>query len=185
MTRLRRAFLAVVPSDEALDDLEGRVRPLRAGAPRLRWLPRRQWHFTLQFLGPVEDPETLLDAVGAAVARLPPFPLRLGGGGAFPSARRAAVLWVGVDEPGPLVTLAEAVQASTAALGHPPGDRRYHAHVTVARAVRPRPVTALVRRLEAAAPGPAWTVTDLALVESDTRPDGAVYTEYSCRALGR
>jgi 2'-5' RNA ligase len=184
VTRLQRAFLAVVPPEEALDDLEGRVEPLRAGAPRLRWLPRQQWHLTVQFLGPVEDAETLLDAVGAAVARLPPFPLQLGGGGAFPSARRAAVLWVGVDEPGPLVALAEAVQERIAGLGHPPGERRYHPHVTVARAARPRPVAALVRRLEAAAPGPAWTVTDVALVESDTRPEGAVYTEYSCRALG-
>jgi 2'-5' RNA ligase len=184
VTRLARAFLAVGPSPPVLDALAARLEPLAAAGPGLRWAPRGQWHLTLQFLGTVGDAEALGDAVGSAVAALPPFTSRLAGAGAFPSARRAAVLWVGVDDPAPLATLAGAVQRATAELGHQPEERPYHPHLTVARAARPRSVAPLVEALEAPAIGPAWTVDEVALVASDTRPDGAVHTVWARRPLG-
>ena len=184
MTRLARAFLAVVPSAAVLDDVARRLEPLRRAEPSLRWLPRQQWHLTVQFLGPVDDAEELSDAVGRAIAGVAPFSVQLTGGGAFPSPRRAAVLWVGVREPEPLVTLADAVTSATAELGHRAEERAYHPHLTVARAGRPRSVTGLVEQLAGVGPGPAWTVADVALVASDTRPEGAVHAEWGRRLLG-
>ena len=184
MTRLARAFLAVVPSAAALDDVAGRLDPLRQAEPSLRWLPREQWHLTVQFLGPVDDAEELSEAIGRAVAGIVPFPVQLTGGGAFPSPRRAAVLWIGVGEPEPLVALADAVTSATAELGHRAEERAYHPHLTVARTARPRSVIGLVEQLGAVGPGPAWTVADVALVASDTHPEGAVHTEWDRRPLG-
>jgi RNA 2',3'-cyclic 3'-phosphodiesterase len=177
VTRLARAFLAVTPSPDALDDVARRLGPLRQAEPRLRWLARGQWHLTVQFLGAVSDAEGLADAVSAAVASLSPFAVELTGGGAFPSPRRASVLWVGVRDPEPLATLAGAVTRATATLGHAAEDRAYHPHLTVARAGRPCAVMPLVDALGGMGPGPAWTVSDVALVESDTRREGAVHTE--------
>jgi 2'-5' RNA ligase len=94
------------------------------------------------------------------------------------------VLWAGLEDPAPLTTLAEAVRRSTAGLGHPAEERAYHPHLTVARAPRPRPVSHLVDELGARPLGPAWTVDDVALVASDTRPDGAVHTVWARRGLG-
>jgi RNA 2',3'-cyclic 3'-phosphodiesterase len=184
VTRLARAFLAVVPSAAVLDDVAQRLEALRRAEPSLRWLPREQWHLTLQFLGPVEDAEELSDSVGRAIAAVAPFPVQLTGGGAFPSPRRATVLWIGIHEPEPLVTLADAVMSATAGLGHRAEERAYHPHLTVARAGRPRSVTGLVEHLGGAGPGPAWTVADVALVASDTRREGAVHTEWGRRPLG-
>jgi len=127
--------------------------------------------------GAVDDAEGLADAVREAVAFVSPFAVELTGGGAFPSPRRASVLWIGVREPEPLATLAGAVTRATIALGHPAEDRAYHPHLTVARAGRPRSVTPLVDELSGMGPGPTWTVSEVALVESDTRREGAVHTE--------
>lgn len=184
MTRLARAFLAVVPSGPALDDVARRLAPLQEAEPRLRWLPREQWHLTLQFLSAVDDAEAVADAVGTAAVSVPRFSAQLAGGGAFPSPRRASVLWLGVREPEPLVALAGAIEHATAELGHRAEARAYHPHLTVARARRPCSVSRLVDELGGMGPGPAWTVADVALVASDTRPEGAVHTEWDRRPLG-
>jgi len=140
VTRLARAFLAVVPSSPALDDVARRLVSLREAEPDLRWLPREQWHLTLQFLGVVDDAEAVANAVGTAVAPVPQFSAELAGGGAFPSPRRASVLWIGVHEPEPLVRLTGAIEDATAELGYRAEERVHHPHVTVARARRPRSV---------------------------------------------
>lgn len=176
MTGLRRAFVAVVPAAPVLDALEPLVADLAAHAPQLRWLPRPQWHLTLQFLGAVDDAAALREAVAAASAGHAAFDVQLAGGGAFPSVRRGAVLWVGVERNDALVRLAAAVQDATQPLGHPPDDRPFHPHLTLARAPRPRALAELVETIGTGPVGPAWTVTDVAVVESDTRPTGAVHT---------
>jgi len=184
VTRLRRAFVAVVPTPAVLDALEPHVTALAATEPALRWTPRAQWHLTLQFLGAVDDAETLTAAVGAAVAASPRFDTQLAGGGAFPSPRRATVLWVGVQPPDPLVALAAAVHDATRPLGHPDDGRPHHPHLTIARAARPRALTRLVDDLGTTPIGPPFPVTDVAVVESDTRPTGAVHTVWARHPLG-
>lgn len=177
MTRLARAFLAVVPPVAVLDAVEARVATLTREAPSLRWLPRPQWHITLAFLGRVDDADALRAALAAAVGDHPPFSARLGTGGAFPAPRRASVLWVGVAHGHAAVTgLAGRARVAGVGLADHVEDRPYHPHLTVARAPRPRSLTGLVDAIGAGPIGPPWTVTDVAVVESDTRPDGAVHT---------
>ena len=177
MTGLARGFVAVVPPDAPLDALDARLRALPDERPPLRWLPRHQWHLTLKFLGRVDDADALTGAVHAATRDRAPFTLQLGGAGAFPTPRRASVLWVGVAAgASELAPLAAAVDDATAGPVADTEQRPYHPHLTVARAARARPVEGLVDALGAPPIGPAWTVTEIALVESDTRPDGAVHT---------
>jgi len=183
MTRLARAFLAVTPPPTVLDALADRISPLTTDEPTLRWLPREQWHVTLQFLGPVADAEALAAAVGAAIAPHPPSTHQLAGAGAFPSPGRATVLWIGVEPPEPLAALAAAVGAATAPLGHTPEARPFQPHLTVARSARPRPLTEAVDTIGPEPVGPPFPVTEVALVVSDTRPDGAVHTPWCQLAL--
>jgi len=177
MTSLRRGFVAVVPSAAALDHVEAAVAPLRTGMPRLRWTPRAQWHVTLQFLGRVDDVDELVDALHAAVSGVAPFTVCLGGGGAFAKARAGTVLWLGVaDGAAPMGALSTALTDATAALGSATEDRPFRAHLTIARARRPTDLRGVVTALDVAGPGPAWTASEVVLVASDTRPDGAVHT---------
>jgi RNA 2',3'-cyclic 3'-phosphodiesterase len=70
--------------------------------PAARWVPQANWHVTLTFLGPTS--QRLMGWVNAQVASVAgsasPFPVALTGLGAFPSTRRAGVLWAGLDDPG-------------------------------------------------------------------------------------
>jgi RNA 2',3'-cyclic 3'-phosphodiesterase len=183
VTAIGRAFVAVVPPAEVLDALEAHLESA-SEASDLRWMRREQLHFTLQFLGRVDDDESLVGALERAVAPHAPFAARLSGAGAFPSARRARVVWVGVapgaDE---LDALASAVHGATEELGYEREARTFTPHMTVARSSRPRAVGPVVDAIDGGAIGPDWNVTEVVLFESDTRPDGAVHSVWRRIAL--
>lgn len=93
-----RLFAAVLPPVEAVQELAravGRLREL-PGADGLRWTERAGWHFTIAFMGEVEEgliPE-LAERLGRAAHRTDPFSLRIRGGGHF--GERA--LWAGAAD---------------------------------------------------------------------------------------
>jgi 2'-5' RNA ligase len=61
----------------------------------------------------------------------------LRGAGCFPATGRPRVLWLGVvdeSEEGSLRLLAERIERAARAMGFPPEDRPFAAHVTLARA---------------------------------------------------
>ena len=92
--RIGRAFLAVVPGERALDAL-ARVVTSLALPDGWRATTREQWHVTLQFLGGVDDVDGVARAVSSVASRHRAFDVALGGGGAFPTARRAGAAWIG------------------------------------------------------------------------------------------
>jgi 2'-5' RNA ligase len=182
---LRRAFVAVVPSPAALRWTESVTDSARRIADEsrriggeLRWSRPDQRHITLQFLGRVDESDSLAESVAESVRRVQPFTVVLGGAGAFPSARRASVLWIGVaqgaDE---FAALAAAVSSSTAPLGFAGEDRPFRPHLTLARLARARDLRPVVAALDDGPAAPPFTVDHVVLFESDTRPDGAVHTE--------
>jgi RNA 2',3'-cyclic 3'-phosphodiesterase len=180
-----RAFVAVRPPAAVLAAVAASVTPVREGGlvPGARWATPEQWHLTLQFLGNRVD----LDAVAAALDPLhtPAGAARLGGSGAFPSAKRARVLWLGVVEGSELLTgLAAAVGSLLAPLGYEPEARPFHAHLTLARLGRPAGVQGAVDALGAGPVGEPWPVGEIVLYESVTRREGAVYREHASFRLG-
>ena len=72
----------------------------RAGRPApFRWALPEQFHVTLAFLAEVPDRQLddLVERLARAAQRRTPFETRVAGGGAFPNAGRARVLWAGLD----------------------------------------------------------------------------------------
>ena len=180
MTRaLRRAFVAIVPPAAVCDAVEVAVAPLRRVAPPgLSWTRRAQWHLTLQYLGAVDDVDVLVDSLVGNLHGRAPLRLGLGGAGAFPSVGRASVLWIGLDDGhDALAGIVGAVERATEPLGHEPDARTFHPHLTIARSSRARPLASVVAALGDGPVGPAWIGTEVVVLESDTRPTGAVYRE--------
>ena len=95
--RAGRLFLGVPLSEELRDALgEHLRRALPGGVPGRAVVPAN-WHLTLRFLGDADAGQHRLLVEALEKAPLGPrFPMVLGGLGAFPRARRAAVVWVGV-----------------------------------------------------------------------------------------
>jgi RNA 2',3'-cyclic 3'-phosphodiesterase len=165
-----RLFVAIVPPDTALDELQRAVAPLRVAAPELRWTGRASWHLTLAFLG--EVPEEVLPDLATRLergARRHPLQrLAIAGGGAFPSARRAQVLWTGISgDDKALASLADSVEAGARRSGAPPPGqhKKFRAHLTLARCRAPADVSALAGAL-AGFTGSTWTAESVHLIRS-------------------
>ncbi len=137
-----RSFVAVALPAAVQRAVFGLADQLASALPGVRWSRKvENVHVTIKFLGNVD--EERLAAFGtdlqAALADVPVFPIAVRGMGAFPSARRANVIWAGVDDPtGRLQRAAAAVEAvaARAAVG-PRETRPFRAHVTVGRAKAP------------------------------------------------
>ncbi|MFZ2501098.1 MAG: RNA 2',3'-cyclic phosphodiesterase, partial [Nocardioides sp.] len=93
-----RLFVALRPPESAVAALDEFL-AVRRSAARFRWTSAEQFHITLAFLP--EAPERVLDDLAArlerAAAKRRPLQTRLAGGGAFPNASRARVLWAGLE----------------------------------------------------------------------------------------
>ncbi|MCX5147075.1 RNA 2',3'-cyclic phosphodiesterase [Streptomyces sp. NPDC048550] len=177
-----RLFAAVMPPQEAVDELRRAVEAVRSGPAvgqdravghdRLRWTGEAGWHFTLAFMGEVREPvlPDLYARLARAAHRTDPFPLRIHGSGHF--GERA--LWVGaaggLDQ---MRMLAERADAAARRAGIPMDQhRRYTPHLTLARS---HGGTDLHPHLEALAgfEGTPWQVGELSLVRSNL-PTGGV-----------
>ncbi len=149
------------------------------GRDLVKWVEPHNLHLTLKFLGEV-DGSTAEGAAEAlrAVEASPPFVLQLVGLGAFPRARGARVLWVGVGEGAQELTrLAGRVDQVLRELGFPPEDRPFSPHLTLGRlrtpAYHPELEAALQRnsRVEIG----SQRVQSVELMESTLRRAGPVY----------
>jgi 2'-5' RNA ligase len=182
VTALRRAFLAVVPPPEVLDAVEQLV----AGASRrgFRWTRRDQWHLTVQYFGKVADADALIDALAGAVASVPGPRVHVAGAGGFPSAKRAAVYWLGVTDPAPLRRVHDAVVEAAAAFIRPRDRMQLTPHLTLARLPSPKRITDEVEALAGVAFGESFVIEALELLESETHRDGAVYRRITRLPLG-
>jgi RNA 2',3'-cyclic 3'-phosphodiesterase len=165
-----RMFAAVVPPSEAVDHLDEFL-DVRREAGDFRWVQPDQVHATMAFLADVPERtlDDLVERLGRAAARRTSFETRILGGGAFPHAARAKVVWAGLDldEGGAteLDRLATGCRAAATRAGVAVDGARFRPHLTVARTKRPHDVTRWVRLLDGYA-GPAWPVDHLTLVES-------------------
>lgn len=165
------------------------IERLREAARDVAWVAPANLHLTLKFLGQVDGRR--LDEIAAglrdAVAGSGAFDAVVTGLGAFPSPTRPRVVWAGVGEGARRLTdLAGRVERACAALGFPPEERPFSAHVTLGRVRVPRRDDRLAGLLAAAARedfGRA-RVERVALMESRLSPRGPRYTERASAALG-
>ena len=163
-------FVALVPPPEAIEDLDAFLEPRRESAA-FRWALPQQFHITLSFLAAVADRhlDELVERLERAGKRRTSFNTRISGGGAFPNAGRARVVWAGLDldELGAteLERLATGARAAASRTGIPVDGQRFRAHITVARLGRPAEVSNWVRLLDAYS-GPSWTADRIELVAS-------------------
>lgn len=177
-----RLFVGARISVGGAQDLQSTVESMqpmaRAEEMKVRWLSPATYHLTLKFLGwcRPEIEATLIDVLAPAVAGCDPFRVELSGLGAFPSEKKARVLWAGVAAgAAELSELASRIDAATAELGFPPERRDYHPHVTFARLEPPADASGLILpfsedRFRAS------RIDRVVLFQSVTRSSGAEYT---------
>jgi len=188
-----RSFVAILLPEDLRETIAAAVARLRPLGPMVAWVPERNLHITLQFLGDQSDEG--LAAAGAALedagARSAPLDVALHGVGAFPGLERPRILWVGVAHGAPeLRALQARVAAALAERGFPPDDRPWHAHLTIGRVPDERrwrreagpPLRSALAQIASTRFG-TLRVAEVALMRSDLSPSGARHTILRVAAL--
>jgi RNA 2',3'-cyclic 3'-phosphodiesterase len=175
---LTRTFIALQVPDSWIAYVQGIARDLAGRSPGLTWVRSENAHFTVRFLGDLDDEQ--VERVRASVRRsgsgLPAPVARLGRLGAFPRPERPRVLWVGLAQGGPEAeAVATAVNDGLERDGFGFPDKPFRAHLTLAR-VREgaRGVADLIRSTIPPAPE-AEPLQRLTVMKSELHKSGAMY----------
>lgn len=188
-----RAFIAINLSAEIqhrLDEVITTYKQRLAGVS-VRWVPARNIHLTLKFLGDVSvtNLDILQKLLQAEIAGHKPFEISIGGSGAFPTLNRPRVLWVGVEAPTELTAVQNGVEGVMSRLGYPLEERPFSPHLTIGRVSRNiapqdyRLISSVIEKEKIGFLG-ALCVRSVDLYKSDLKPSGAVYTSIYTAALG-
>ncbi|ETK30802.1 RNA 2',3'-cyclic phosphodiesterase [Microbispora sp. ATCC PTA-5024] len=169
---MSRLFVALLPPPEVLEEVAASLDPVRPRWPGLRWIDPALWHVTLAFLG--EVPDRVLPGLSTrltrAAARHAAVTLAFAGAGAFPSAGRGRIFWLGLEAEPPLTRLAQSLAAGAERAGAGEADRkRFHPHLTLARSRDGDDLRPLVGSLDAFS-GRRWTADAVHLVRSHLGP---------------
>ena len=176
-----RSFIGIGLPRECCRAIAGAISPLGAKGLPVSWIPERNLHLTLKFLG--EIPSGRIDEVAGLMAgaarEIFPFEFRVEEGGGFPSLRAPRVLWIGIREPLELVRkLHQNMENALSGAGFPRDERPFHPHVTVGR-IRGRVAPGWGGTFASAVSGTTFGIVFAAsyrLYESRLSPSGANYT---------
>ena len=106
-----RSFVAVPIEPVMIQKISEVQSQLQENLTGIRWVAEENLHFTLKFLGSVEDKKVtpIMQALEEALRSVQCFSLLGKGIGVFPNIKRARVLWVGLQGQG-LHRIAEEVE---------------------------------------------------------------------------
>ena len=180
-----RSFIAVEIPAEIQNAIAQSTASLRNILPKplIRWVAPHNVHLTLKFLGDVSPAnlERLAEALKPEAASHEMFSISVGRLGAFPTQRRARVIWIGLDAPPALAALQHGVDAASAQLGYPREERPFSPHLTIGRVAQTASTSDLQHirsALESTKVDILGTVHVQAIhiFKSDLQPGGSVYS---------
>jgi RNA 2',3'-cyclic 3'-phosphodiesterase len=174
-----RAFIGVQIASEVRARISQAIAQLAEEISGIRWVREENFHFTLKFLGLVEEPQIELigNALAQAIHPFRRFTISAKCLGVFPDIKRARVLWVGL-EGNDMPALAKSVESVLGPVGFPPDNRIYRPHLTVGRWRHPmgsqQELGGKLKRWKNFEFGES-AVDEVILFQSVLKPDGAVY----------
>lgn len=182
-----RRFIAIELSTELLQFIEGFTdQALREYSKDFRWVKTENLHLTLKFLGdtPINSIEVVNLTLNTIAAKMNPFPLKIGGTGAFPTWDRARTIWIGLQPSTELQTLVKTVELSLADIGFPSDNKKFSPHLTLCRVsdyAEPAKVKKLKMYMQSCTipDDLSWTANRVTLFKSVLKPEGPVYSVLS------
>jgi len=124
-----RLFVAL-PLEDSVQALLG---GLGATIPGARAVPTNQLHLTLRFIGEVDGALFLDIKERLSQVETAPLTIKIKGVGHFPPRGKPRVIWAGIEPADEVQALCNRVNRALADCGIPPEERKFHAHVTLAR----------------------------------------------------
>lgn len=181
-----RSFLALELPSEVKEEIASFAREVKGNLPQFRFIPPKNLHITLHFLGEVEPAKLagvssgLKEALKAAC----PFQFHLEGVGCFPNDRAPRVLWIGLE--GDLEafrSLKRVIDQELIRLHFPVESKPFIPHLTVARA-KARTRTPSVKKVLQFKSKHTVSVREVAWLQSLLSPQGSTYSLLGVFPLG-
>jgi 2'-5' RNA ligase len=174
-----RTFIALPIASTVRAGITAALTQLGALTSNLRLIKEENFHLTLKFLGAVDESKigTISATIRDAVRPFPPFTISAKGLGVFSNARRARILWVGLES-ADLQALARKLEAVLEPLGFARETRVFSPHLTVGRwnsVGAPRKILADELRKWDGFEFGASPVEEVVVFESVLNRNGAVY----------
>ncbi len=175
-----RAFIAVDIPEEVRRELEELKSRLEPHEKNVKWVPAKNIHITLKFLGNI--PEDRIPDIEEVIHRLllnrRSIRLRAKSAGAFPSLKRIRVIWAGIDgDISELRSLQHNLEVELEKIGFPKDERSFKPHLTLGRLKSPSGSPSLAKAIAGlySFSGSEFTVDHITLYKSILKPSGAVY----------
>lgn len=168
-----RAFIAL-PLPETVKEALSSVSATLRKTMDARWVKPEAMHLTMKFLGDIDekDIEGMAKKLDEISQLYQPFAMSLAGPGAFPSTKRARVIWAGIDaDISRLRNLSASIDDMLADYGIAKEGRPFTAHVTLARLREPSMINLDVRIEKI-----TFIIDGMHFYKSDLTPQGARYT---------
>ncbi len=182
---MKRIFTAIDISDETRIQCADYIEKLRSEFADLRvgWDKPEKLHLTMKFLGDIDENQlqNLTEAVEATARQFAKFSLKISKTGAFPAAKNARILWLGVaDEQGILPKLNRVLETECEQRGLAKEKRNFKAHLTIARLREPQNSARLVEKhLSESFESEEFTVSGITIYESRLQKSGSIYQQVS------
>lgn len=191
-----RAFLAVELREETRSGLAQLQQDLRKrlnqGLPRevrISWVQPSSIHLTMKFLGDIDEQlvPSMQEEMGRTLQGYRSLSIPLERLGAFPKALQPRVLWIGPaegweqgEDAQGLTAIHQAIETCCRTLDFAPENRPLSPHLTLARIREGERQFGQVLARSGVMDGPlasgALVVGSIALIKSDLKPTGSLYT---------
>jgi len=164
------------------------------GDEGIRWVPEEQLHYTLKFLGEVQETEldTVCEGIACATACILPWEMTVARIGTFPRRGNPQNLWIGATEGVPVLKkAAEYIDQELKERGFAEEAKEFVPHVTLARMKTREGEEMVAKILPTIETDPllladcgTLLVRECLLMQSLLRPGGPIYTPVETFAFG-
>ena len=179
-----RSFIAIDITDEIRDAIGKVSYQIKANLPGipLRWVAPQNIHLTLRFLGEISQDQItcLVQNSQAVLTKFSCTTIGFAGIGAFPSSRRARIIWIGINSSPELSPLILELNEVLATCQISKEDKLFSPHLTLCRlrnlsTFDYAKVNSVLSSLKVGSLG-SFQVDSVKLYKSDLTPTGPVYT---------
>ena len=176
----KRVFLAlpvepVDPAAEIMNRLQKRLSDYR-----IKWVSKSNFHLTLLFFGeiPVQQIHPISALLQVLIKKQAPLKFSLTGPGMFKKGKEPQVLWLGIQDSGPMSELKKRIDQAVLTLGLTTENKVFRPHLTLGRFMPRQEVSSLLDsalKEEQLSEPIAYTASKLILFESKLSLEGPRY----------
>lgn len=177
----QRLFIAVLLEDSVKEEIYKVIEEIKPSSANVEWTAFENLHVTVKFLGDTDPSKIgeIVKSIEDSCSQIAPFDLEISGVGTFQRGGNPSIIWTGITSGAEeLALLANNINNNLSYIGFEKDKHLFMAHITIGRiksannnAVLKKKVGLLENRFII-----KTKINNIALMRSDLKPTGPIYT---------